>query len=315
MDKLGSIRVFLAIAASGSFAEAARDVGISRAMASKHIGRLEDDLGVRLLNRTTRSVSLTEAGAAYRDRVRDIVDDLDETEQSIAQLSSEPRGTLRVLAPTSFGSFHLARAVADYQRQYPAVSVDFVLTERPRDLVEEGLDLAIRIGALEESSLVARKLAQARVVVCASPGYLAERGRPRRPEELEDHNCLIYSARIPLGEWPFTIDGKPVSLKVSGSLRSSIGDAIRVAAIQGCGLAQLPTYMVGLDIMAGRLEPVLEVFEPPPRPIHAVYLHRRHLSAKVRTFVAFLAERFYPNPYWEQWTVRNHPPGPGGAAR
>jgi DNA-binding transcriptional LysR family regulator len=294
--------VFLAVARHGSFSAAADELGLSKAMISRHVSRLESRLGVRLLNRTTRRVGLTEAGTAYRDRMKELLEDFHETEQSVANLSTEPRGMLRVLAPTSFGSFHLARAVADFRKAYAEVDVDLVLTDRPGDLVEEGMDLAIRVGDLEDSSFVARKLAQARVVVCAAREYLDAHGRPKHPDDLRRHDCLVYTGRQLSGDWSFTIDGTVRMDRFEGHIRSNIGDALRVAALQGSGVVQMPTYMVGLDIAAGRLEVVLENFEPPPRPIHAIYLYRRYLSAKVRTFVNFLSERFYPTPYWERWT-------------
>jgi len=302
INKLNSIEVFLKVAKFQSFTEAANQLGLSKAMVSKHITSLENTLGVRLLNRTTRRISLTEAGMAYRVRIREIMNDMSETEQSISQLSSEPRGTLRVMAPTSFGSFHLARAIADYRKIYTKVGVEAVLTEREPDIIEDGLDIVIRVGVLEDSSLVARKIADARMVVCASAVYLQEFGIPSNPEVLLDHNCLIYSGRPTMGEWRFTVNGKAKKLRVKGDVRSNVGDALRIAAIQGCGLVQLPTYMVGLDIKSGRLKMVLEQYEPPARPIHAIYPHRRHLSAKVRTFVEFLYERYQPEPYWEHWT-------------
>lgn len=302
INKLNSIEVFLKVSKLQSFTEAANQFGLSKAMVSKHITSLENTLGVRLLNRTTRQISLTEAGMAYRVRIREIMNDMSETEEAIAQLSSEPRGTLRVMAPTSFGSFHLARAIADYRKIYTKVGVEAVLTEREPDIIEDGLDIVIRVGVLEDSSLVARKIADARMVVCASTEYLQDHGIPSNPEDLLDHNCLIYSGRPAMGEWRFTVNGKAKKLRVKGDVRSNVGDALRIAAIQGCGLVQLPTYMVGLDIKSGRLTTVLQEYEPPARPIHAIYPHRRHLSGKVRTFVEFLYERYQPEPYWEHWT-------------
>jgi DNA-binding transcriptional LysR family regulator len=302
MDHFKAIQAFLAVARTGGFSAAAAELGISKAMVSKHVGRLEAGLGVQLVNRTTRRVGLTEAGAAYRDRMKEILEEIEETGQAVAKLSAEPRGNLRIMSPTSFGAFHLARAITAYHERYPNVAVDLLLTDRPPDLVEEGIDLAIRVGALEDSSLVARKLAEARMVVCGAPDYLNRRGRPSTPADLADHNCLIYTGRQLSTEWMFSVDGKVRAQRVAGDLRSNVGDALRIAAIQGCGIVQLPTYMVGLDIGAGRLEVVLEDFEPPRRPIFAVFLQRRFLSAKVRTFVSFLADRFYPAPYWENWT-------------
>ena len=302
MDKLTSMQAFLHVARLGSFSAAAGEMGLSKAMVSRHIGRLENDLGVQLINRTTRNLSLTEVGIAYRDRAREILNEIEETELAVSTLSSEPRGTLRIMAPTSFGSFHLARAIADYRRVYRRVSIDLQLTERTPDMVEEGLDMAIRIGGLEDSSLVAQRLAEVRSVVCAAPEYLQAHGTPHTPAELVNHNCLIYSARLPADQWQFSDGDRVYRMHINGDVHSNVGDALRTAAIQGCGLAQLPMYMIGLDIKAGRLHPVLEDYAPPARPVYAVYLHRRHLSAKVRTFVDFLAKRFQPVPYWEQWT-------------
>ena len=303
MDRLESVRVFMVVARLEGFSAAANELGISKAACSKHVARLETDLGVRLLNRSTRSVGLTEAGAAYRDRMREILADIEETESVIAQLNTEPRGQLRVMAPTSYGSFHLARAISDYQAKFPEVSVDLILVDRPADLVQEGIDVAIHVGELEDSNCVARTLARVRMVVCGAPAYLARAGRPARPEELSQHNCLVYSIRHPIGAWHFSMPGGDQQIIVTGTFRSSAGEALRTAAIQGRGLVQLPTYMVGLDIQAGRLEPVLEEYEPPLRPITALFLHRRYLSAKVRTFVDFMQARYQPQPLWEQWVA------------
>lgn len=301
MDKLTSMRAFLQVARLGSFSAAAEEMGLSKAMISKHISRLENQLDVQLINRTTRHLSLTEVGIAYRDRIREILNEIEETESAVSSLNAEPRGALRLMAPTSFGAFHITRAVSEYQCLYPEVSIDLQLTERTPDIVEEGLDMAIRVGNLEDSSLVARKLADVRSVVCASPEYLQKHGVPREPADLRRHNCLIYTPRAPVHEWQFSDGNDAFSVAVNGNVRSNVGDALRVAAIQGCGLAQLPTYIVGLDIEAGRLTAVLEDFEGPVRPMYAVYQHRRHLSAKVRTFVDFLVDRYQPVPYWEQW--------------
>lgn len=300
-NKLNSIEVFLKVAKLESFSEAAKQLGLSKAMVSKHVTNLENSLGVRLLNRTTRQLGLTEAGMAYRVRIREIMDDMTETELSITQLSSEPQGTLRIMAPTSFGSFHLARAIADYRKIYTKVGIEAVLTEREPDIIEDGLDMVIKVGVLEDSSLVARKIADAHMSICASESYLEEHGLPLTPEDLFDHNCLIYSGRQPMGEWRFTVNGKIKKLRVKGDVRSNVGDALRIAAIQGCGLVQLPRYMTGLDLKSGRLKAVLEAYAPAPRPIHAIYPHRQHLSAKVRTFVEFLYECYQPEPYWESW--------------
>ncbi len=302
MDKLTAMKVFLEVARQGSFTAAAEHLGISRAMATKHLAQLENNLGVRLLNRTTRRLNLTEVGQAYRERCQNILAEIDETELAVTQLHSQPRGILKVTAPTSFGAFHLAPAAADFMREYPEVSIDLELSDRFLDLVDEGMDMGVRVGMLEDSSLIARLLTRTRMVVCGSPAYFAEFGRPERPDDLRQHRCLQFGYAVTTTvQWEFEIGGQPHSVQVNGPLRSNIGDALRMAAIQGTGLIRMPTYLVGKDISSGRLQAVLEDFEPESRPIHAVYMHRRHLSAKVRAFVDFLYQRFQPYPYWEDW--------------
>jgi len=302
MDKLISMKVFEKVARHNSFSGAAVDMGLSKAMVSKHIASLENSLDVLLLNRTTRRISLTESGAAYLERVKHILSDIEETELAVSTLSSEPRGTLKLTAPTSFGAFHLARAIGGYNQIYPDVHIEMVLSERLPDLVEDGLDLAIHVGHLDDSSMIAKRLASARMVVCGSPGYFKKYGVPKTPEDLTDHKCLIYTPRTPANEWTFQKDQKQFNVRVSGDIKSNIGDALRVAAMQDSGLIQLPTYMTGLDIEAGRLQAVLEGYEPPESPINALYLHRKHLSAKVRTFVDYLYDILQPIPYWDEWT-------------
>ena len=301
MDKLISMQVFEKVTKHNSFSATARDMGLSKAMVSKHIASLENSLDVLLLNRTTRRLSLTESGAAYLERVKNILADIEETELAVSTLSSEPRGTLKLSAPTSFGSFHLARAIGGYKQIYPDVHIEMILTERLHDLVEDGLDLAIHVGHLDDSSLIAKRLASARMIVCGSPAYFEKHGIPETPEDLIYHQCLIYSPRTPANEWIFKKDNKKFNVRVSGDIRSNIGDALRVAAMQDSGLIQLPTYMTGLDIKAGRLQAVLEDYEPPESPINALYLHRKHLSAKVRTFVDYLYDILHPVPYWDEW--------------
>lgn len=301
MDKLSSMKVFLQVARLGSFSAAAEHLGISKAMASKHVSYLEDELDIRLFNRTTRHLNITDSGQVYRDRVARILEDMEETELSVAKMSAEPSGTLRVTAPNSFGTFHLTRAIVEYKKKFPKVSIEMIFTNRTPDFVGEGLDLAIRTGELKDSSQVARKLTQSRLVVCGSPEYFETWGIPKAPAELERYNCLVFSPRSPVGSWLFIGKKGPFSERVNGNFKATGSDAMRIAAIQGAGLVQLPTYMVGLDIKSGRLKAVLEDFEPAPRPIYAVYLHRTHLSAKVSTFVDFLYDLYNPVPYWEKW--------------
>lgn len=300
MDKLTSMKVFTAVAQAGSFSAAAEALAISKAMASKHVLDLENRLGARLLNRNNRCLRLTEIGTLYRDRCQQILEDLEETELLVSQRNTEPRGTLKVTAPTSFGTFHLVPAITDFKALWPEVKVQLALNDRPLDLVEEGLDVGVRVGKLADSSLIARPLASVRPVVCGAPAYFDDHGVPNVPGDLAKHNCLLYTQWIPRGEWLFRGPKGEFSVPVSGNFEANAGDAVRIAAIQGCGLAQLATYVVGEDLQAGRLRAVLTHYEPDPIPIHAVYPHRRLLSATVRSFVEFLQARFRYTPYWDK---------------
>ena len=302
MDKLTSMLVFTKVAKAGSFASAAKELGLSRAMATKHVMQLENGLGIRLLNRTTRNLSLTEVGMVYLERCLQILDEMEEMEIAVTRLQTEPRGTLKVNATPFFGAYHLAPAIAAYTELYPDVSVDLILQAGYVDLIEEGFDLAIHLDELRDSSLIARKLGSSQRVVCGAPAYFKKRGAPKTPDDLRKHNCLINSSLPPRDQWQFSVPGGETTVvKVSGTMQANVADALRMAALSALGLVLLPTYMVGQDIRKNRLQAVLTDYVPAPLEIHAVYPHRKHLSAKVRTFVDFLHERFHPKPYWEEW--------------
>ena len=302
MDKLVSMRVFSAVAKNGSFSVAAKKLSISKAMVSKHIKNLENSLSVRLFNRTTRKLNLTDAGSSYYEKVNMILSEIDETESAISQLNSEPKGKLKVMAQPSFGAFHLSRALSLYLKKYTEVTVNLELSHRIPDLVEENIDLAFHVGELNDSMYVSRRIASARRVICASPEYIKKNGMPEKPEDLLNHNCLIYMPRNDMGKWEFLDKGKRKKIKVTGDIQCNSGDALRVASIQSRGITQLPTYMVGLDIQAGRLEAVLEDFEPEKQPIYAIYNHRKYVSAKIKTFIDFIYDLYQPEPYWNEWT-------------
>lgn len=310
MDRLTSLKVFVQVARSESFAAAARNLDMSRAMVSKHVMNLEESLGVRLLNRNTRQVSLTEAGADYLERLQHILADLDEAEEAVATLTSEPRGILRINAPPSFGAFHLVPLLAEFMQTYPRVRVELNLTDRSADMVEEGFDLAIEVGRLADSSLVARTLSHSRLVVCGSPAYLERHGIPHTPEDLKNHNCLTSSRFPPRDEWPFRGPDGDTLHKVNGTFRSNIGDAVHHMAVNGLGLTMLPTYMVGRDLQIGNLQAVLTDHEPEPYAIAALYPDRRFLPVKVRSLVDFLSERLGPAPRWEAWDTDAGTSGP-----
>lgn len=305
LDRLTGMQVFVRVVDSGGFAQAARDLGLSRAMVSKHVQALEDRLGARLLNRTTRRISLTEVGAAFYDRCAQLLPEIEEAERAASAAQSRPQGNLRLNAPMSFGFLHLARAIADYAVTCPEVTIEITLNDRIVDLVEEGYDLALRIGRLTDSSLIARRLAPCRLAVCASPGYLRRRGTPRHPADLADHDCLLYSLAARPDVWRFVGDdstgGGEVAVTVQGRFQANNGDVMRVLALEGQGIVCQPTFLIGEDLKAGRLVPLLPGYAPLEMGIHAVYPHSRHIPAKVRSFVDFLARRWGGEPEWDDW--------------
>ncbi len=291
MDTVTSMRVFAKVAELGSFAAAADQLDLARSAATKHVASLEGRLGVLLLNRTTRRVSLTEAGAAYLEGCNALLADLASLESSVGDLVQRPRGVLRLSAPVFFGSSHLGPLIARYRERYPEVQMDLALNDRVIDLVEEGFDLAVRIGRLPDSSLVARPLAVTRMVLCAAPGYLERRGTPRRPADLEHHECLGYTYWGTGEEWRFTRkSGQVQTVRIKPVVRANNGSILRAMALAGHGVMLQPNFLVRDDIAAQRLVPLLGGYEAGELGIFAVYPHRKHLSAKVRSFVDFLAD-------------------------
>ncbi|MFM0738268.1 LysR family transcriptional regulator [Paraburkholderia xenovorans] len=298
MDTLVSMKVFRHVVEVGSFVGAAERMTMSAAMASKHVMHLEQQLGARLLNRTTRRVAPTEAGREYYERLSQVLTELDEAGQVVGAASVVPQGRLRVSSLSAFGLSHVMAAVADYAAQYPQVTVDITLSDRVVELIDEGFDVAIRAspGGLKSSSLIARQIATAHLVLCASPAYLRRHGTPKSVADLARHNYLQYAGVSALEL--ATGDATP-RVRLTGNLIVNHLEAQRVIVLQGAGIATLGTEVIGTDLAAGRLVPLL-VDEMPPRelPIHVVYASRRHLSAKVRSFVDFFAERFANESLW-----------------
>lgn len=304
MDRLVAMDVFLRVVDKGGFTAAAEDLRQSRAMVSKHIQDLEEHLGARLLNRTTRKVSLTEVGRVYYEKCSQILEDVTEAENAVGEMQTHPRGLLRINAPVSFGVLHLAASVSDYMTVQPDVAVELTLDDRVVDLVEEGYDLAIRIGRLADSSLISRRLAPCRMLVCASPAYLAQHGTPHHPDDLARHNCLGYRYDPRRDDWQFESADGPAAVHVRGSLQSNNGDALLAAALHGVGIVLLPSFIAGPDVASGRLVALLPGHRVPELVIHALYPHSRHLSAKVRSFVDFLAPRYGDQPAWDCWMAK-----------
>lgn len=299
MDTIDGMRTFVAVVAEGSFLRAAERLSMSPQLVSKYVAQLESRLGARLINRSTRRLSITEVGQAYYERCKDVLADIDEMETAVGDAATAARGTLRINAPMTFGTMHLSRAIADYQCGQPEVSVDLTLDDRVVDIVSEGYDIAIRIGRMRESSLVARKLAPVRLVVCGAPEYLAAQGIPDTPQDLKDYDCLRYTLSSDAARWRFRDGDEMHDVPVTGRFQANNGDAIRLAALAGRGLALQPTFIVGEDIRAGRLQLLLQDYEVEPMGVYAVYAHRKYLSGKVRTFVDYLGDYFGAPPYWE----------------
>jgi DNA-binding transcriptional LysR family regulator len=299
MDPLDGIAAFARVVDSGSFSAAARRLDISKSAISAHVQQLEERLGIRLLNRTTRHLSLTEAGAAYYRHCARILAEAEAAEQAAATLQREPRGTLRISASNSFGRMHVAPAVPAFLKRYPDISIDIRLSAAHVNLVEEGLDLAIRIGELEESGLVVRKLVPSRRVVCAAPAYLEEHGAPKTPDDLLHHNCLCNYLPSWGNEWRLAGKDGEMRVTVSGNFRGNNAEMLRAAALSGLGIAALPTWVVYDELRSGKLKRVLAEWEAPLGAIYAVYPGNRLMSVKVRRFVEHLAQCFGRKPYWE----------------
>lgn len=297
MDRFLELRSFAEVVDAGSFVSAADRLGLSKAAVSRHVAELEARLGVRLLHRTTRKLSLTEDGELFHARARQLLADMDEAEAEIVSRSREAVGQVRVSAPVSFGILHLADAWGAFRRKHPRVTLDVQLSDRVADLAEEGLDLAVRIAQLPDSTLVTRQLAETRIVLCASPGYLRRAGRPRHPSELAQHDVAAYSYWSGRDEWEFEGPEGAVRVRTTPVIRSNNGDVCRAAALQHQGFILQPTFLVGADLAAGRLVEVLPQYRSLTLGIHAVYPSRKQLTPKVRLLVEFLAQWFRA-PRW-----------------
>jgi DNA-binding transcriptional LysR family regulator len=299
MDILNGMRTYAAVVSTGSFTAAAERLGISRALTSKYVGQLEDHLGVRLLNRTTRRLNVTEVGRAYFERCRQLVDEVDELESAVSDQQTAPRGRLLIAAPTTFGEMFLAQAVARYLDEYPEVSIELVLADRFVNLVDEGFDLAVRIGNLQDSSLIARRLASCRLVVCASHEYLRRIGTPAHPSDLERHCCIYDTNQGSGNSWPFRDIDHRFSVSVKGNLRVNGAVAVREAMLAGQGIGYSPAYAIGDELRTGKLKIILENYESDELGIYAVYPHNRHLATKVRSFIDFLITHFRASAEWD----------------
>lgn len=300
MDKLEAMRAFVKVVTSGSYSEAGRALGLTRSAVSKAVMELEQVLGARLLDRTTRRVGPTEAGLSYYERCVDILARIEETELQVSRLHDEPRGVLKLNAPMSFGMRYFAPAVGDFMKRHPDLKIELTLNDRFIDPIEEGVDVTVRIAQLSDSSLMARKLAPAKRVLVASPGYLEAHGRPLHPDDLEKHRCLNYGHTTTLQRWQLTQAGETIYVPIHSVLCANNGDVLRDMAILGHGITLLPTFLVGPDIADGRLQELLPEYPPTDLAIYALYAPSRYLAAKTRLLIDFLVRRFGDSPEWDQ---------------
>jgi len=294
MQDLRTLAIFVKVAERKSFVGAAAELGITQSGVSNAISRLEDQLGVRLLARTTRRVGLTEDGAAFFERCRQLLADLEEAELVLKETRLKPTGRLRLDMPVGFGRLKVVPLLCRFQAQYPELTLAITSTDRYVDLVEESIDVAVRFGQLQDSSLMARRLTQTQFRVFGAPSYFAKHGRPRTPDDLARHNCLGFTLRDTrlARPWRFVRDGVEATVTPKGNMSFTDGAALCDAARDGCGLAQMHGYYVDDPLRAGELEPVLEKFKPPVDPIWLVYPQTRHLSPKVRAFIDFMVDNF-----------------------
>ncbi|WP_028466983.1 LysR substrate-binding domain-containing protein [Nisaea denitrificans] len=288
MDSIEQMRMFSAVAATMSFSKAAARLGTSAQNVSKNIRALEDSLGVLLLNRTTRVVTLTESGRAYLPRCNRVVEEFDELRSVMRDEGAAPSGNLVVTAPVLFGEMYLMAAVEKYLAANPAVSIDLRLSDQHLSLIDEGVDLSVRIGVLQDSTLIAKRLGETRLITCAAPSYLDQAGRPAHPDELPAHSCVFDTNRRTPGQWSFCDGGKSLTVNIRPRVRVNSASAVRRLLLSGEGIGIVPSFVVADDLRSGRLEALLEPFEDRSLPVSLLYLANRHLSRKVRSFIGFI---------------------------
>ena len=293
MNELSNLQLFVRVVEEGSFSAAARFLGITPSSVSRQVSQLEKELGARLFHRTTRKQSLTETGEIYFQHARRIVADLDEARLAVNRLTDTPSGSLHITAEADFAVAFIAPTLPDFLDRYPAVQIRLFMTSGQMDLIDGGIDLAIRVGHLEDSSLIARKIATSRSLLCASPAYLETHGTPTHPSELEAHDCLSFRTNPEKNHWDFEMPRGTLSVPISGRLNANSLVFLRDSALAALGIIMIPTWMIHDELNHGHLVPLLDGFPlaPPSTPVHAVFAHNRHLAPKVRAFVDFLAER------------------------
>lgn len=299
MDKLTRIKVFVNVVETGSFTAASERMGLSRAAASKYVSQLETSIGARLLNRTTRHVSTTESGRIYFERCKEILHNLEEADEMVSGLSGEPQGTLRISAPSVFAQRHLTPLVSEFTKKYPDVNVNIMVSDRYVDLVDEGYDVAIRVGKLESSDLIAHHITRCCHVLIASPSYLKTAPQLNKPSDLKKHSCVLYSYTEG-AKWPLTKDGKDCSVKITPVMVSNNPEVLLQAVVAGMGISIMPTFIASDAIRRGDVQVVLKDYQSLQLQIYAVYASRQYLPAKIRVFIDYLKEKINDPPYWDR---------------
>jgi len=306
MDQLNSMIAFVKVAELKGFTAAAQELGLSKGTVSKLVNALEDSLRSKLFNRTTRQISLTEAGEIYYEHCVRALAEVESAQQAVQKLRTEPRGRVRISVPVTFGQLHIAPVMPNFLRTYPEIQVDMVMTNRMIDLVEEGFDICLRMSAQTPQHLVAKKLAVVRWVLCASPGYLEQAGTPQHPDELTKHRCFTFQSSLEHSLWRFKgpdAESPVLEVHVKGNYQVNNVEALNTAVVQNLGISILPTYIAGPDLLSGRLKQILPNYTPQTQygdAICAVFMPDRHLLPKVRVMVDFLARHFGPEPYWDK---------------
>ena len=302
MNNMASLPIFVTVVECGSFSLAAKQLNLTKSAVSKRISQLEDDLAIRLLNRTTRKLSLTEAGHRYYDYAVQSVHLAQQGLDAVSELQGNPQGKLKITAPMSFGCLHIAPLISEFLDHYPDIDVDLQLEDAMVDLVKHGFDLGIRIGELSLSNLIAKRLATCKSVLCCSPSYFQQHGSPAKPSDLVAHNCIRYAYFRGGVDWTFFHNGQDVKVLPKGNVVVNNSEAIRQLLLGDSGIAQLPTFIAARDIKKGTLMTLMDDYSLPEHAIYAVYPERKHLPLKVRVFIDFLSEKFgHRTPYWDDY--------------
>ncbi len=300
MDRFENMAVFIRVVETGSISAAADRLGVAKSAVSRRLKELEGHLGVELFHRTTRKMNLTDTGRAFYHQSVRILEDVIEAELATSQAHATLKGSLKIALPSSFGLMHMGPAINEFLLEHPQIEFDLDFNDREVDLIQEGFDLAIRIANLPDSSLIARRLAPIQTVMCASPSYLEQKGMPQSPDELIEHQCLVYSLLRDFEYWHLTdSNGKEISTKIHPTLKASTGEFLKDAAVEGLGIILVPSFIAYKEIESGALVPVLKDYRPTQLDAYAIYPQTRHLSQRVRAFVDFLVQRFEGRPYWD----------------